>query len=219
VYDAGLLAGSLLGRDTSRIPDTRQKRVVAINVCAVGASNAIYLEHETNSEYHERIRIEMAALCNDLIDQGYHILFYHMDPGDLFRIQRVFTLIRQKQNCTIFEGSMSFEEILAVCERAQFTISNRLHSAILSMSVGTPTLHLMYAYKCYNFMESVDLRHCGLFTNSFSSIGVQHMIPYILSTRSKITAVVAKARLNYHHMFKKIIGALHLPRTANCTFI
>lgn len=211
IYDAGLLAGTLLGRDATRIPIVTRP-FIAVNVCNVGAANAIYQPGETLAQFHERIRREMAEMCNKLIHDGYHILFYHMDVGDLHRIQRVAQLIHDATHATVFEGGMSFEEILAVCECSEFTVSNRLHSAVLSLSVGTPTIHVMYGYKCYNFMESVNMRQCGIFAHEFTAEKVQDCIPVAKAARADVQSILARATAQYDTLFDQLIQPLHLTK-------
>jgi hypothetical protein len=167
IYDSGILSGSLFKRDYSRLSNLLNiDNIVAVNICNASTDNIISEPGESNLEYHIRLMNEMIKVCDYLIDNGYYIIFYYMDGGDEGRVASIYNRLLDKSKACLIEGGLSFEEILSILEISKFTISNRLHAGILSLATKTPTVHLMYNFKCLNFAKSCDILEYSIPTNN-----------------------------------------------------
>jgi hypothetical protein len=222
IYDSGLLSYKFFKRDYKRLPNKDGKKFIGINICNVGSSNAFYKKNETNSEFHERLFKEIVPVCEHLIDMGFDIIFYQMDRGDEGVIKNIYDSLSNKDKAHYIEGDLSFSEILTICEMSEITISNRLHAAVLSLSVDTPTLNLMYGYKSVNFCESVGIINWSIPTNEKMTTDlILYKFKDLLEKKEDYISIVKmhkeKCESIYYDMFFDILEEIKIDLKEDCT--
>jgi polysaccharide pyruvyl transferase WcaK-like protein len=89
-------------------------------------------------------------------NKGWTIEFFVVAPQDIQVTEQVIRdaqLSNYKVNC-IFEDAIPY---LMMVRKMNIFIGMKLHSSILAMCAGVPTIMIEYAPKCLDFMTSVDM--------------------------------------------------------------
>lgn len=88
----------------------------------------------------------------DLIRIGHTIEFVSMEPED---VPKNNAAIAQLGGSSRHHSPASTDELIDLLRGAQLVIGTRLHTCVLAVAVGVPTVSLEYRPKCRDFMASV----------------------------------------------------------------
>lgn len=106
---------------------------------------------------------ELGDAVSALMKRGWEPVFVAMDAHDEIALAHVKSRVTAGHFPTLHPGTTS--ALLDLFDGCAFTLAIRLHAAVLSTCVGTPSLMLGYRDKCLDFMASLGLEawHVDLF--------------------------------------------------------
>lgn len=94
----------------------------------------------------------IAALCDELVELGYEILFLPFQyPDDLVSSQQVKDIM--KSQAVIIEKPLGPLEVMGIISNLSLFVGMRLHSLIFSACTGTPFLGIAYDPKVKSFLS------------------------------------------------------------------
>lgn len=100
---------------------------------------------------------ELAHCLDDLIEQGYQVLFIPMAyPDDVEESRRVASLMEQP--ATVLDQDLNSRQHLALISRMNFIIGMRLHSLVFAASMGTPFAGISYDPKVEAFLKQFSIQ-------------------------------------------------------------
>ncbi len=104
----------------------------------------------------EGYQTELAGCLDDLVEQGYQVLFIPLAyPDDVQESQRVASLMERP--AAVLDQDLNSREHLALISRMNFIIGMRLHSLIFAASMGVPFAGISYDPKVDAFLKQFDL--------------------------------------------------------------
>ncbi|MBI1862736.1 polysaccharide pyruvyl transferase family protein [Candidatus Microgenomates bacterium] len=80
-------------------------------------------------------------------------------------------------------------DVKRILKHAQFSVCNRLHSAILSATVYTPFITMSYAHKTLGFMDNFNLKKWNLAMNIVSSNTLLNSVADLMKQKNKRTYI------------------------------
>jgi putative peptidoglycan lipid II flippase len=99
---------------------------------------------------------ELARCLDDLIDQGYQVLFIPLAyPDDLEESRRVASFMEKP--ASLLDQDLNSREHLALISRMDFIIGMRLHSLVFAASMGVPFAGISYDPKVDAFLKQFSL--------------------------------------------------------------
>jgi|GEM_PF-111574 len=100
---------------------------------------------------------ELAHCLDDLIDQGYQVLFIPMSyPDDVEESTRVVNLMEKP--ATVLAQDLNSRQHLALISRMNFIIGMRLHSLVFAASMGIPFAGISYDPKVDAFLKQFSIK-------------------------------------------------------------
>jgi polysaccharide pyruvyl transferase WcaK-like protein len=123
------------------------KKTLGINVAGLGKSLA-----RLEQSYLEAL----AAFIMERVRENWQIEFFVLFGPDLEPLQKLIQLTglsNSRVHCVYHDGY----RYLKCVRRMNAFVGIKLHSVILSMCAGVPSIMIEYAPKCRDFMASVDL--------------------------------------------------------------
>lgn len=98
---------------------------------------------------------EIAKFLSMLHMKGWKIIPISTEWSDKYPLAELAKRLGiSNWNLELINSTSAFLDMVAPC---QFSISVRLHAAVLSCCVGVPSLKLAYRDKCWDFMEAMGL--------------------------------------------------------------
>ncbi|MGL5677075.1 MAG: polysaccharide pyruvyl transferase CsaB [Cellulosilyticaceae bacterium] len=94
-----------------------------------------------------------------LINEGYEIYMMSMHYEQDIAIARQIADKLKSDRVVVVDQSLSIDETLAYTAQFDFIIGMRLHSLIMAVAVGTPTIALSYDPKVENVMGEMNINH------------------------------------------------------------
>ncbi|GHS94739.1 hypothetical protein FACS1894207_3480 [Bacteroidia bacterium] len=98
------------------------------------------------------------TFVNNLSQQGYEVCFLPFHTID-FQIGK--ELNRMNNNIKLLNIPNSLEEIQQVFNTVDYAIGERLHFIIMAVLSNCPFFSVNYANKHIDFLDSLNLKHCG----------------------------------------------------------
>lgn len=159
--DVGLLLRDKVIPPFSPILEWKQKdKIIAVNW---GTSyNKIYGQNESNLED------QLAATCKTLLKQGFKIYMYVLWQQDIEPSKRLYTKIDSHSDVILDINKYSGGEIVSILKQCSFSINFKLHANILSTVAKIPFICLGYRFKCFDYINSLDLKEFIVATDSKS---------------------------------------------------
>lgn len=117
--------------------------------------NAAFPQTHTHDFPVDQVQAEMINAIKELVSRDWRPIPVAFASGDRESLQAVLSLASLEQ-CVI-EEPKTYEEFSKLAKNATFTLGVRLHSAVLSCTLGVPPILIGYRGKCYDFMDSMDL--------------------------------------------------------------
>lgn len=110
----------------------------------------------------EEILIEqVGSLVRRAVAEGWRVEFFVVWPNDL-EITIATIAEAQINDAVVHTIYGRPDEYLEQVRRATVFVGTKLHSVILAMCAGVPSIMLEYRPKCRDFMKSVDLDHLNI---------------------------------------------------------
>lgn len=160
--------------------------------------------------------LSFAALLDELIQKGYHIIGLSMAiPAkgsnyldDRLVAARIKKHLKDPGGMTVVESPVDHLEIGAILSKCVLLIGTRLHSVILSMRYGTPAIALYYEHKSLGILKKMDLEEYSIMISDLENKEIRTVISQILLdqdiARRKNNLAVTKERDLAQSMVKKL---------------
>ncbi len=111
----------------------------------------------------EMIHEKLIEVCRILRARGWHISLVSVTPSDTPYLE---SISRRVDGARPLEMSfVSMNECLRVLEQFDVFIGEKLHSVVMALSAGTPSVMLEYRPKCLDFMMSMGLEKYSVRTD------------------------------------------------------
>lgn len=227
LYDAGILSDLFLAKEKSNISLLSDKKIVGINlVNVVGPQRLGIVDNEIISSYNERIFQVILDTCKSLLKTDkYKIVFFEMSSGGekacsnrLYR-KLIQDLPLYNKDIIFFKKAFNCYDVLKICSLCYATIGTRLHSNILSASLGIPFVSIAYSLKSVDFAKSIDLENLICPTCYLNVEDIIEKINYIEKNYEEIKNVIKihkeKALLRYKEEINKLIAGIKIS-DSNC---
>lgn len=131
------------------VPESETKRKIAINWGTT--YNKLFGRDEI------RVEDELAAAAREWSRQGYSLYLYPVWGPDRASLERLAGKIGTDADIEVEQkllGTAPLTEKLAGCH---FSVNFKLHANLLSYAADLPFITLGYRFKCFDFVQSVDL--------------------------------------------------------------
>lgn len=224
IYDPGLLAGRYLHSDHAPVDalfniESKKQRLMALNLALVTSTCRIGRPDQSIGEYNHTIHDVLKDVALILLEQGYSVLCCPMSGTEVHLHQTLVRQVREarpqaKIHCA--PRGLTYEEVLSIYSAARFSIGTRLHANILSASVGTPPINLMYGYKGINFAESIKMLSASLPTHTLSVKAVMRIVRQIsqnpAALRLDLRKHIDQADILHRRAFNQAFDAIFTER-------
>lgn len=125
------------------------------------------------------------------IKQGFQIEFFIVSPSDIPINKQIAKNLNLEGAKFHYFYKSAFNYLSAVKSVNAF-IGFRLHSVILSMCAGVPSIMIEYDRKCYDFMKSINMENLNINVNFVQQEKLQNLLDYILSKQDIISLNITK---------------------------
>ena len=135
----------------------REKRI-AINIAQHSPLLGRYDGGEEGQKNREKHLQLFANISNWLISEGYSVVFI---AHDALETSLIIDLKRQVPQLE-WVNTDDIDMILTAYSQCMITICIKMHSAIMSFAVGTPSIQLYYDQKAIEFLKMIDCPELGM---------------------------------------------------------
>jgi polysaccharide pyruvyl transferase WcaK-like protein len=145
-----------------------------------------------------RVEAELAAAAKRWIRQGYRICIYSVWGPDREHSRRLAEKIGNPRSVRLENRLLDAKQLMSMIEGFRFTVNFKLHANMISHAAGVPFLCLGYRFKCFDYVQSVDLSNYIVATSETDlSLALEGGAARIETRRAAITAKLARAREAY----------------------
>lgn len=167
----------------------------------------------TQQEYQENF----ALLIEQLINDGYKIVLCSTCTGigsyqrdDRMTALKVQSLVKSKEFCNVIMDELNDVQLGSFLSLCTLTIGTRLHSAIISMNYGTPSIAINYEHKSKGIMSQLDMpelsKDISALFNGELLESVNTVLLDLPEVEKRMNVQVEKERQRARNMVKRAIS-------------
>jgi len=175
----------------------------------------------TQQQYEENV----ASLLDSIIDKGFHIVGVSMCTGlggyahdDRLVADSVRQQLKNPSGMTVLWHEYNDLEVGGILKRCQLLLGTRLHSAILSLRYGTPTLALYYEHKSEGVLNQLGLSEWSVRLQDVAEPSTRELAVSILdnqtSARERVQKAVSDERTRASKMVASILRDIESRRSS-----
>ncbi len=204
--DAGFKHATVLG-DTalslapSLLIKKRQNGIIGINYG--------HTSSDLPSHISQNYRLELVKLIRKLIVDGQKIVLLPVWSNDLPTNQSLVEEI-DNPNCQLKCSYKSYREYSDAIQKCDIFIGQKLHSTIVALMNGVPSIMIDYHSKCADFMESVELREYDIKISDFSMKLIIQKIQELRDKYTFVTSHIESKILEYKKLQSKTAEKLNI---------
>lgn len=176
VGDPGLWLGDAT-QAVSKQAKPRTRPFVAINLIA--CANGFSVDHSSR-------RAEVLRFTEEVVKEGLEAVFFGMERRD---VEYARNLQKSMPSIRVRSWNPSVADLLTFLSRSEAVVAERLHGAILALSVSRPFVILSYKPKSYDFAESVDALDWCIDPVGFSTESILETLAKVTSDATQLARV------------------------------
>lgn len=223
-YDPAILVSDIIDKDKNKIRTYLAKngfsvdstdKIVGVGVRRWFHQRSSWIPHKYAVKYKLRkvpgdkefaeMKKNLAVILDDLVSQGYKVVFFPMytpsHEADNKVSRQILDLMKDKTAGFVIDEDISPTDYLELIVGTDLFFGVRLHSTILSTSVGIPSLTFYYVPKGKSYFEQL-----GISENAFQ---VEDLLLEEKTKKSLIQFnIVIKNNLQYAEKINKRIGEM-----------
>ena len=132
----------------------------------------------------------MSEVIKSRINEGWKVEILLVLPDDEAIAQQVVQAVGSP-DLSVHSFYLDGEQYLQHVRKMQAFIGIKLHSVVLAMCAGVPSIMIEYAPKCRDFMKSMDVERFTTYLGSISPDSIQVLFDSLLSEGDKLGQDVA----------------------------
>jgi len=139
---------------------------------------------------------EYAQFIKNKGKEGWAVEFYIVNPSDE-SMTKAFAASCELSNVSFINIYSDTALYLQKVSSVEFFIGTRLHSVILAMCAGVPSIMLGYAPKAHDFMQSIEMDGFNLEVSLLTSEKLEQLSNELLSRKQDLSIDIL-ARIGYY---------------------
>jgi polysaccharide pyruvyl transferase WcaK-like protein len=148
----------------------------------------------------------LSGIVQQRAKDGWQIEFFAVTPDDLRLIDEVIA-ISSVRDCKIHKIYHSGDEYLDAVKHVSAFLGMKLHSVVLAMCAGVPSIMVAYAPKCHDFMKSFDLGHLAIDLGDANAQALNGLLEQIMGSAGPISDQIT-ARMGHYRTLQRDRAAM-----------
>ena len=172
----------------------------------VAISNKLNFSYRGRQHYHNFIAAISKCLDAIVHETSLYVIFFPFYGSKDIKVNRdAFRAMNYKDKAFLIKEPQQIQSFYYLVRNAEFVISMRLHSVVLSAAHNKPSIALSYSPKVKEFMKSLEMEELVLDLNSINEKSVLNLARKILQNKTQIYSEVGQNAIKLKEVNKKNI--------------